>query len=170
MSLKRFFCNTKGLIYHYIDNTIHKFWVSYYLSKFILNFKTDKKTAIKLLRRSIVHDLSKYSWSEAKHFMKVVCCMKNHTYLGEEYQRDLEILKPALAHHYERNSHHPQFYDGTVSQMSQLDQIEMLCDWLASVRKHSDGNIFKSIEANQDRFKYDDKTKRAYRVIVTTIL
>jgi len=34
---------------------------------------------------------------------------------------------------------------------------EMFFDWKAATERHNDGNIFKSIKINQDRFKYSDQ-------------
>jgi hypothetical protein len=35
----------------------------------------------------------------------------------------------------------------------------MICDWLAAVKRHKDGDIFRSIEVNQERFGYSDEIK-----------
>ena len=43
--------------------------------------------------------------------------------------------------------------------MNLLDVIEMLCDWLAATHRHAYGDIRKSIEINQKRFKYSDELK-----------
>jgi len=43
--------------------------------------------------------------------------------------------------------------------MSLIDIVEMICDWIAAVERHDDGNIFKSIEINQKRFGYSDDLK-----------
>lgn len=47
-----------------------------------------------------------------------------------------------------------------VNNMSLLDLIEMLVDWLAATKRHNDGDIRKSIEINQARFGYGDEIKR----------
>jgi hypothetical protein len=51
------------------------------------------------------------------------------------------------------NSHHPEHYSNGIQGMSLLDVIEMLCDWKAAGLRHADGNIFKSLEINKDRYK-----------------
>jgi hypothetical protein len=35
----------------------------------------------------------------------------------------------------------------------------MICDWKASSERHEDGDVYKSIEINQDRFGYSDDLK-----------
>lgn len=39
-----------------------------------------------------------------------------------------------------------------VSNMNLFDIVEMLADWLAAINRHKDGNIYRSIEINRDRF------------------
>ncbi len=39
-----------------------------------------------------------------------------------------------------------------MSKMSLIDLIEMFVDWLASTKRHADGNIMRSIEVNTNRF------------------
>ena len=43
--------------------------------------------------------------------------------------------------------------------MSALDKLELICDWESATHRHKNGDIYKSIEINQSRFGYDDKTK-----------
>jgi hypothetical protein len=158
-----------GVIQHYIDNTVHKLWVLYYLSRFIYYLCENSQIAKQLIWRGITHDLSKYGWTETKHFMRALKHRGRTNYGTLEYNEYLKILKPALDHHYQKNSHHPQHYDGTTDLMSHVDQIEMLCDWLASVKRNDNGNIFNSIEINQKRFNYTDERKNMYLTIVRVV-
>ena len=43
--------------------------------------------------------------------------------------------------------------------MNLMQLIEMMCDWYASSQRHKNGDIFKSIEQNQQRFGYSDEVK-----------
>lgn len=46
-----------------------------------------------------------------------------------------------------------QFTSGTaVSQMDLFDIIELFVDWIGATKRHNDGDIFKSIKHNQERF------------------
>ena len=38
-----------------------------------------------------------------------------------------------------------------------LDVVEMLCDWMVAVKRHEDGDIYKSIEINKERFGLSDQ-------------
>ncbi len=42
--------------------------------------------------------------------------------------------------------------------MNLLQLTEMLCDWIAATRRHSDGDIHGSITKNRDRFGYGPET------------
>lgn len=39
-----------------------------------------------------------------------------------------------------------------INHMTLIDLIEMLCDWVAAVERHADGDIEKSLTINQERF------------------
>ncbi len=39
-----------------------------------------------------------------------------------------------------------------VNGMNLIDIVEMLCDWLAAGKRHNDGNIYRSVEVNTERF------------------
>ena len=129
---------------NYMEVTKHKAWVVWYILK----------ACRALIRRAIRHDLSKYSKYEAPHFEKALPSLRNLVYGSKEYMAAIESLGPVLKHHYRRNSHHPEYYDG-VEGMSPLDLIEMLCDWKAATKRHATGNFSESLEVNATRFGYD---------------
>ena len=39
--------------------------------------------------------------------------------------------------------------------MNLFDLIEMFCDWKAAVKRNKNGNLQKSIDINEERFKMD---------------
>lgn len=129
----------------YWETTKHKLWVMWYIIK----------ACVALLKRAIVHDLSKYSKYEAPYFRQAALQKKlvDVEYGSDEYkQRIKELLGPALKHHYENNSHHPEYYGYEWESMPPLDQIEMLCDWRAATRRHKTGDMVKSFAINARRF------------------
>lgn len=113
-----------------------------------------------LTKRMDNHDRSKLEEPEKSIFDEFTPKLKNCTYGSEEYKGFLEQMKPALAHHYAHNSHHPEHYLAGVDGMSLFDVIEMLCDWKAASERHADGSIERSLEVNQDRFKLSDQLCR----------
>ena len=119
------------------------------------------KVSIELMKRAEVHDQSKLEEPELSTFVEFTSKLAGSTYGSDEYKQFLEAMKPALKHHYANNRHHPEHFqeeaDATfrgspVNCMTLVDVVEMLCDWKAATLRHDDGDIFKSIEINKERF------------------
>lgn len=115
-----------------------------------------------ILDRAMAHDRSKLESPEAEIFEASTHKLAGLTYGTPEYMEALKDLGPALKHHYEANSHHPEHWGGGVSDMSLLDVVEMFCDWCAATMRHNDGSIVRSCEQNQARFGYDDILKNIF--------
>lgn len=79
------------------------------------------------------------------------------TYGSDEYKQMLSQMQPALQHHYAHNRHHPEFYANGIDGMNLIDLLEMFVDWYAATRRHNDGDIYKSIEINRERFGMSDQ-------------
>lgn len=114
-------------------------------------------------RRAVVHDHSKLESPELETFVKYTPKLAGSTYGSNEYKDNLIGMQVALKHHYEVNSHHPEHYNNGIKGMDLLDVIEMFCDWKAATERHADGDINKSIEINQERFKYSDDLKEVFK-------
>lgn len=132
-----------NIFIHAYGTLLHKFHVA----KFMLWF------AIRLTWRAVFHDVSKFSPGEIAGFVKVIHKLKKCTYGSEEYKKMCEAIKPSLDLHYKRNPHHPEYYADGINDMELIDIVELLCDWRAAVLRHEDGDINKSIETNEKRFK-----------------
>src|SRR5690625_3548256 len=115
------------------------------------------EASIELIRRANVHDNSKLESTEKELFDEFTTKFKDCTYGSEEYKEYLKKLKVALDHHYQNNSHHPEYHENGVNGMDLFDLIEMFMDWKAAGERHADGNIYKSIEINKDRFKLSEQ-------------
>lgn len=103
--------------------------------------------------RAYKHDRSKLEEPEKSAFDALVPKLKDFAYGSEEYRACLREMKPALAHHYAANSHHPEHFENGVEGMSIFDFLEMLIDWkAASERMQNGGDIRKSVEINTPRF------------------
>lgn len=134
------------------QTTVHKIHVM----RFIL------KACWALIKRGFKHDISKYSKNEAPFFAQAEE-LRNFTYGTQEYKDMLKrTLDEALKHHYSNNSHHPEFHPNGINDMEILDVVEMLCDWRAATLRNKNGNIQRSVEFNQERFEYDELTRRKY--------
>lgn len=133
--------------------------------------------AADLTRRAHVHDRSKLAEPELSIFDEFSPKLRDSTYGSDEYKGYLEGMGEALKHHYAENDHHPEHFvaetdreqDG-IAAMSLIQLTEMLCDWLAATRRHADGDIYRSIEQNAERFGYGDEIKQLLRNTVTWLL
>ena len=118
-----------------------------------------------LSKRAIDHDKSKLEDPEKSTFEIYTPKLKGTTYGSEQYNCFLKEMKPALDHHYEKNSHHPEHYigKGGINGMDLIDLVEMFCDWKAATLRHADGNLKKSIEHNQERFNISDQLTQIFK-------
>ncbi len=139
-----------------------------------------------LEERGRVHDLSKLKSPELEIFTEYTPRLKKSTYGSEEYKENLKEMKVALEHHYANNRHHPEHFklytckeclkeykkhphacdecfhvdfkeESDISQMNLFDLIEMVCDWMAAVMRHENGDIMKSLDINSLRFGISDQ-------------
>jgi hypothetical protein len=131
--------------------------------KHILAVQTNlARFVIDLMKRQAVHDQSKLYPPEVEAFDVLSPKLAGLTYGTDEYRATLREMKPALAHHYAANRHHPEhFGKAGIRGMNLLDLIEMLCDWKAAGERHADNKGLRhSIEINQQRFGYSDELKQ----------
>jgi len=120
----------------------------------------------KLLDRAESHDSSKLKSPEVGVFAEYTPKLENMTYVGDEYNKCLVEMGPALAHHYANNSHHPEHHKDGINDMTLVDLIEMLVDWKAASERHKNGNILVSIDKNSQRFHIDAQLTR---ILVNTV-
>lgn len=107
--------------------------------------------------RAVYHDESKLSEEEKPYFDMATPLLADVEYGSEEYYGYLELLKPALDHHYAANRHHPQHFENGIQGMNLIDVLEMLADWIAASERTSNGDVYHSIEINADRFDYSEE-------------
>lgn len=111
-----------------------------------------------LIDRAATHDLTKLEDPEKALFDEYTPKLKYCTYGSDTYNGYLKELKVALDHHYNEYRHHPEFFSSGIKDMNLIDLLEMIIDWKAASERHTDGDIFKSIDINQPRFGYSDET------------
>ncbi len=118
------------------------------------------RVASDLILRAEKHDQSKLIDPERSVFDEFTPKLKTSTYGSAEYEGFRKAMGEGLEHHYKWNDHHPEHFDGGIAEMGLTQITEMLCDWLAAVKRHDDGDIRRSIEINAERFGYGDEIKR----------
>lgn len=117
-------------------------------------------------KRALEHDESKLEDPEKEYWDKYTPLLADIEYGSDEYEASLDALKPALDHHYAKNSHHPQHYPDGINDMTLMDIIEMFCDWKASTERQHDGNIRKSLEFNKKRF---NMSPQLFKILLNTV-
>jgi hypothetical protein len=118
-----------------------------------------------LLERARVHDASKFSPDERIPYVWLTEYHRRRRN-GEpfEYPEGMaEQVRRAIHHHVTSNRHHPQFH-ADPNDMSDVDLIEMVCDWTAmaqefgqdggSARGWTDRTIGKRVAFNADRRRF----------------
>ena len=144
------------MIYFYWSIIVHKFWVWWYTTK----------VCWVLTKRCFFHDLSKFSTKEAKIFSKTFPNLRYSRYGEKSYDDLLRSVEPAVEHHYLHNSHHPEHYSDGIKSMTLLDQLEMVCDWAASIKKHNKASLSESLDVNAERFGYSMQYKNNLRRLI----
>lgn len=139
--------------------------------RFCVNSTYDHKENVKELLLNIAtilrargegHDDSKLEDPEFSLFSVYTPKLAALTYGSEQYKYELEQLKPALEHHYANNRHHPEHFKNGVQDMNLVDIVEMFVDWYAASKRHTNGNIRKSIEINKERFKFSEELEQIF--------
>jgi len=113
-----------------------------------------------LTRRARYHDASKLLPPEKEHFDRMTPLLAGVTYGTNEYREMLKALRPAIEHHNEFNSHHPEHYPDGIDGMDLVDLVEMICDWKAASLRHDDGDIMRSLKINAERFEISPQLAR----------
>lgn len=119
-----------------------------------------------LKARGVVHDASKFDPVEAEVMSAALPKLRSSTYGSDEYKTVLTDIKPATDHHYAVNRHHPEYHPNGVNDMTLLDIVEMLADWMAATERHDDGDIRKSLDVNRARFGLSDQL---HQILVNTV-
>jgi hypothetical protein len=97
------------------------------------------------LTRATDHDASKMREPEFGFLDKLEELFSGVEYGTPEYQAvlDSDTMKQYLAHHYDNNTHHPEYYPNGVDGMCCFDYMEMLVDWMGAAKMKADGSDSK---------------------------
>ena len=120
------------------------------------------KALVALMNRAQEHDASKLAPPEKETFDVFTPKLGGTVYGSPEYKQYLAAMQDGLRHHYEVNRHHPEHHADGIAGMNLLDLLEMVCDWMAAVERHDDGDIMRSIRQNMERFGYDEQLAQIF--------
>lgn len=102
------------------------------------------------------HDNDKLLPENKKEIIEFSYEIDKYEYGTKEYFDILNKYSNTINKHYIINSHHPEHYKNGYADMSIIDKIEMVCDWVACIicnNFYLDTGINKNIE----RFNIPDK-------------
>lgn len=117
--------------------------------------------------RSYNHDRDKIEDPvEKRLFDEYTPKLRECTYGSDEYKEFLKGLKEGLDIHYKNNRHHPEHFENGIKDMNLIDLLEMICDWKAASERHADGDVYKSLVINKERFGYSDEL---YNILKNTV-
>jgi len=119
-----------------------------------------------LNQQSRLHDVSKLVPPEKEIFDEFTPKLSGTTYGSKEYKDNFAEMSVATKHHNEVNRHHPEFHGNDLGKMDLIDIVEMLLDWKAASERHKDGDVFRSIEQQQEKLGYDDTFKN---ILINTV-
>lgn len=112
-----------------LDTMLHKELVlasCWKMANFFLSQKEIDR-AIEIIERGWLHDNSKFSDEEIALLSKVD---DNKASMRDADKQLSDEMREFLKLHYKNNTHHPEHWDD-VSQMPEMDVVEMCCDWHA---------------------------------------
>lgn len=113
-----------------------------------------------LIERAAVHDASKWTKQEYELRDKFLPELRAAKYGSAEYDAVLQKMKPAIDHHHQLNSHHPEYYSNGIFGMNLLDVVEMFCDWCAVM--HIKGESLNT-EKGARRYKIGEELSAIFK-------
>ena len=137
---------------HIEDTLLHKKFFNEACLKmidYLYEMKRDDE-ALELARRCIIHDSSKLTDEEIDLFLQLPEEISGHKRQLTERHKEL------LAVHWKNNRHHPEFYDD-CNNMSEIDIIEMVCDWSARSMQFKNNVVEYAVETARKRFGFNDE-------------
>lgn len=119
-----------------------------------------------LLKRAMNHDKSKLEEPEFS-WWKEMDSEPRYPYGSEEYKQKIKKWNKVFKHHYKYNRHHPEHYDYGVSEMTLVDIVEMMCDWLGYKDTITISEALKVCDEQMKRYNISDDVRQ---IIFNTLL
>lgn len=105
--------------------------------------------------RGITHDNSKlFDPVEKELFDKWTPELKKLTFGSDEYKIALDGMGEGVKRHYQANKHHPEHYPTGINDMTLIDLVEMVIDWMAAAQAR---NVPVDLKRGAERFGICDQ-------------
>lgn len=129
------------------------------MAKYLID-NGDEELGITLLRRAAKHDNSKLEDEELEALSRISCDKDSLENAGEKMT---DYKKKAIELHWKNNRHHPEFFSD-VSNMDEIDIIEMVCDWHARSCQYNTDLIEFCETRQENRFHFpEDMYQRIHK-------
>ena len=119
-----------------------------------------------LIRRAENHDKSKLEEPEIS-WWKEMDKEPRYPYGSEEYKQKIKRWNKVFKHHYQYNRHHPEYYEYGVSEMTLIDIVEMMCDWLGYKDTTTVTEALKVCDEQMARYDISEELRQ---IIFNTLL
>lgn len=119
-----------------------------------------------LIRRAEKHDKSKLEEPELS-WWKEMDKEPRYPYGSKEYEQKLKRWSKVFKHHYQYNRHHPEHYEYGISEMTLIDIVEMMCDWLGYKDTTTITEALKVCDEQMARYNISEELRQ---VIFNTLL
>lgn len=90
-----------------------------------------------------------------------------YPYGSEEYKQKIKKWDKVFKHHYKYNRHHPEHYEYGVSEMTLIDIVEMMCDWLGY---KDTTTVTEALKVCDDQMARYDISEELRQIIFNTLL
>lgn len=105
-----------------------------------------------LNERAMNHDNSKLESPEKECYDKYIPILKTAKYGTKEYEDVRKKMSDeGLEHHYSANRHHPEHFKNGINDMTIIDLVEMIADWIAASQR-SDTDFLTGLDSNAKKF------------------
>lgn len=96
------------------------------VAQWLFDNKQDE-LALGLIHRALVHDNSKFENDELSYLMQL---SEHNDSMTNPHYIMTDADKKCIETHWKHNRHHPEYHE-SIYDMTELDIIEMVCDWYA---------------------------------------
>lgn len=106
-----------------------------------------------LLKRGCEHDNSKFDTDEFRRLSQI---LKSRRCFREASMSLTVDETKAIEYHWQHNRHHPEYFD-SYEEMTELDILEMICDWFARSIQYETEFLPFVKERQANRFNFGTK-------------
>lgn len=114
-----------------------------------------------IIRRAENHDKSKLEEPELSMW-KAMDKEPRYEYGTSEYENKLKRYKKLFDHHYKHNRHHPEHFQFGISDMTLVDLMELLADWMGYKDIVTVSDAIKVCEQQMKRYKFPEELRSIF--------